>query len=433
MSSFFGVLYAMLVTVTAMSGLYAWSKIGFANVQAAVIASQGVVIGQAMNKYLNDTSTALAQIATPSTPATVTVDQLAQAGYLPKSVSMRNAYGQDWQMQVLQPVPGQLQALLFTTGGRQMPTSVLVPSAAQTSAQGILGGFVPYANQFGDASLQPTVAVGANGTFRQALGSYANPGSGHLAAMLGIANAQADNGFLYRVDMKPARPDLNAMQTDLSMTDTQGNAHNINGADVVNANAFRLANGAGMNGDQGGSLELGDMSGTYPGQVPYVDFHYGGKGAQDFNVRVMNDGDNHLMVSGANGQGSLGVQGTLQAGNIAVASTSCSPNGKIAANSDGSGQILSCQFGTWLPIGGRWLRYGYYTVYDAWWVPAPTCPNGGSMQIQVTPQNFAVNNTSVVNSGPATWTGNGWQVHLTDGSGNGIPGAQGIAATYCSY
>jgi len=437
MSSFFGVLYAMLVSVTAMSGLYAWSKIGFANVQAAVIASQGVVIGQAMNKYLNDTSAALAQIATPSTPATVTVDQLAQAGYLPKSVSMRNAYGQDWQMQVLQPVPGQLQALLFTTGGRQMPTSVLVPSAAQTSAQGILGGFVPYANQFGDASLQPTVAVGANGTFRQALGSYANPGSGHLAAMLGIANAQADNGFLYRVDMKPARPDLNAMQTDLSMTDTQGNAHNINGANVITTQS--------LNALSGGSLATPSIKTAAGTVITWNQVPEGGvlslQGANGQWVHVESlNGTFRLVNSAWNKQtfsvdqsGNVVAAATLKAGNVATPGTSCSPNGIMAGNNDGSGQMLSCQFGTWLPIGGRWLRYGYYTVYDAWWVPAPTCPSGGSMQIQVTPQNFTVNDTSVVNAGPATWTGNGWQVHLTDGSGNGIPGAQGIAATYCAY
>nr|WP_277627472.1 shufflon system plasmid conjugative transfer pilus tip adhesin PilV [Burkholderia stabilis] len=437
MSSFFGVLFAMLISVTAMTGLYAWTKLGFANVQAAVIANQGVVIGQAMNRYLNDTGTALAQTATPTVPATVTVDQLAQAGYLPQSVSMRNAYGQTWQMQVLQPTPGQLQAMLFTTGGRQLPMSLLVQTAAQTSAQGMLGGFVPYANQAGDATMLSTVAVGANGTFRQALGSYSNPGSGHLAMMLGITNAQADNGFLYRVDMKPARPDLNAMQTDLSMTDTQGNAHNINGANVITTQS--------LNALSGGSLatpSIKTASGTVItwNQVPEGGvLSLQGANGQWVHVESLN-GTFRLINSAWNKQtfsvdqdGNVVAGSTLKAADIAVPGTSCSPNGKIAGNSDGSGQQLACQYGTWMPIGGRWLRYGYYTVWDAAWVPQPTCPNGGSMQIQVTPQNFMVNNTSVVNAGPATWTGNGWQVHLTDGNGNGIPGAQGIAATYCAY
>ncbi|WP_277627428.1 shufflon system plasmid conjugative transfer pilus tip adhesin PilV [Burkholderia stabilis] len=420
-----------------MTGLYAWTKLGFANVQAAVIANQGVVIGQAMNRYLNDTGTALAQTATPTVPATVTVDQLAQAGYLPQSVSMRNAYGQTWQMQVLQPTPGQLQAMLFTTGGRQLPMSLLVQTAAQTSAQGMLGGFVPYANQAGDATMLSTVAVGANGTFRQALGSYSNPGSGHLAMMLGITNAQADNGFLYRVDMKPARPDLNAMQTDLSMTDTQGNAHNINGANVITTQS--------LNALSGGSLatpSIKTASGTVItwNQVPEGGvLSLQGANGQWVHVESLN-GTFRLINSAWNKQtfsvdqdGNVVAGSTLKAADIAVPGTSCSPNGKIAGNSDGSGQQLACQYGTWMPIGGRWLRYGYYTVWDAAWVPQPTCPNGGSMQIQVTPQNFMVNNTSVVNAGPATWTGNGWQVHLTDGNGNGIPGAQGIAATYCAY
>ncbi|AJW93658.1 hypothetical protein BM43_7559 (plasmid) [Burkholderia gladioli] len=427
MSSFFGGLFAMLISVTAMAGLYAWSKIGFANVQAAVIANQGVLIGQAMNKYLSDTSTALAQIATPTAPATVTVDQLAQAGYLPKSVSMRNAYGQDWQMQVLQPVPGQLQALLFTTGGRQIPPSVLVPSAAQTSAQGMLGGFVPYANQFGDTSMQPTVAVGANGTFRQSLEGYGNPGSGHLAAMLGMANAQADNGFLYRVDMKPSRPDLNSMQTDLGMTDAAGNKHDITGAGTVNAVAGRFSGNIGTAGfDPQSGLPAGYAGGVHTWDV-YAEGTIAAGNQGKLNASM--DYQGHIV-------GQL-----LSLANASVPNTACTNYGvnvtSVSANADGSGQMLSCQLTDqgprWLPIGGRWLRYGYYTVADSWSVPAPSCPNGGAMKIQVTLQNFSVNDTTVVNSGPATWNGNGWTVHLTDGSGNAIPGAQGIAATYCAY
>ncbi|QRR11792.1 shufflon system plasmid conjugative transfer pilus tip adhesin PilV (plasmid) [Burkholderia sp. MS455] len=433
MGEILGSLAGTLMWLTMASALFVWLQHAADAIQVAGAATQSQVMAAALGRYVKDHGAELAALATPAQPANVTVSDLTAGGYLPSGMSTANVFRQQWLAQVLQPQPGKLQTMLFTTGGTAIPPSKLVPLASQSSGRGNLGGFVPYANQAGDATMQPTVAIGTGGSFRQALAGYSNPGSGHLAMMVGVGDAPSDNGYLYRVDMKPGRPDLNAMQTDLSMTDMGGAQHSINGADVVNANAFRLANGAGMNGDQGGSLELGDMSGTHPGQAPYVDFHYGGKGAQDFNMRVMNDGDNHLMVSGANGKGSLGVQGTLQAGNIADAGAACPSNGAIAANSDGSGQILSCQFHVWMPIGGRWLRYGYYTVYDAWWVPAPTCPNGGSMQIQVTPQNLRVNETSVVNAGPATWTGNGWQVHLTDGVGNGIPGAQGIAATYCAY
>lgn len=303
MGEMLGSLAGTLMWLMMASVLFAWLQRSADSIQVAGAANQAQVMGAALGRYVKDHGADLAAVATPTQPANVTVSDLQAGGYLPSGMSTANVFRQQWAAQVLQPQPGKLQTMLFTTGGTAIPPQKLVPLASQSSGRGNLGGFVPYANQAGDATMQPTVAIGAGGSFRQSLTGYANPGSGHLAMMVGVGDAPSDNGYLYRVDMKPGRPDLNAMQTDLSMTDTTGAQHSINGADVVNANTFRLANGAGMNGDQGGSLELGDMSGTHPGQVPYVDFHYGGKGAQDFNMRLMNDGDNHLMVSGANGKG----------------------------------------------------------------------------------------------------------------------------------
>ena len=48
--------------------------------------------------------------------------------------------------------------------------------------------------------------------------------------------------------------------------------------------------------DQGGSLELGGNNlATSSGQMPYIDFHYGGStGAQDYNMRIINGSDEHL-------------------------------------------------------------------------------------------------------------------------------------------
>ncbi|EKS9798991.1 shufflon system plasmid conjugative transfer pilus tip adhesin PilV [Burkholderia cepacia] len=432
MQAVLGTWYGALMWLVMAGSLTVWLQHSATAIKVAGAGNQAQVVASAMGRYVKDHGADLAATATAAQPVTVSMNDLQAGGYLVAGVSSTNVYRQQWFAQVLQPQPGQLQTMLFSSGGVAIPARDVATVAAQSSGRGNLGGFVPYPNQAGDATLQPTIAVGAGGSFRQSLVSYANPGSGHLAMLVGVADAPSDNGFLYRVPM-PNRPELNNMQTDLGLTDTQGVAHDINGVNTANANTFRLANGAGMKGDQGGAIELGDMAGNNPGQAPYIDFHLGGQGAQDFNARFQNNADGNIRVSGAKGNGSLDVEGTLQAGNIATPGTYCPTNGKIAGNADGSGQILSCQFHTWMPIGGRWLRYGYYTVYDAWWVPQPTCPNGGSMQIQVTPQNFVVNDTTAVNTGPATWTGNGWQVHLTDGNGNGIPGAQGIAATYCSY
>lgn len=58
-----------------------------------------------------------------------------------------------------------------------------------------------------------------------------------------------------------------------------------------------------LKSDQGGSIELGD-NGTSPngsGNVPYIDFHNGNGTAQDYNVRVINNGDGVLSFENESG------------------------------------------------------------------------------------------------------------------------------------
>ncbi|HHV7521291.1 TPA: shufflon system plasmid conjugative transfer pilus tip adhesin PilV [Burkholderia orbicola] len=437
MGEMLGSLAATLMWLMMASGLFVWLQHAADAIQVAGAANQAQVMGAALGRYVKDHGAELAAVATSAKPAKVTVSDLQAGGYLPSGMSPANVFRQQWVAQVLQPQPGKLQTMLFTTGGVAIPPRKLVPLASQSSGRGNLGGFVPYPNQAGDASMQPSVAMGAGGTFRQSLAGYANPGSGHLAMMVGVADAPSDNGFLYRIDMKPGRPELNAMQTDLSMTGTDSTAHNISGANVITAQS--------LNALAGGSLATPSLKTANGTVITWNQVPDGGvlslQGANGQWVHAESRNGTFRLVDSAwhkstfsvDQEGNVVAANTLRAGNIATPGANCEPNGIMAGNSDGSGQMLSCQYGKWMPIGGRWLRYGYYTVMDGTWVPQPTCPNGGSMQIQVTPQNIKVDDTSVVNAGPATWTGNGWQVHLTDGKGAGISGAQAIAATYCAY
>ncbi len=51
--------------------------------------------------------------------------------------------------------------------------------------------------------------------------------------------------------------------------------------------------------DQGGSIELGGTNATanpIRNGIPYIDFHYGVGFAQDFNVRIINDGNRRLNI-----------------------------------------------------------------------------------------------------------------------------------------
>jgi peptidase G2-like protein/endosialidase-like protein len=65
-----------------------------------------------------------------------------------------------------------------------------------------------------------------------------------------------------------------------------------------------FGSGGNINGDQGGSIELGNS--LQSGVVPYIDFHYGLGVQQDYNMRIINDAPAWLSIYG----GFLRVNGT---------------------------------------------------------------------------------------------------------------------------
>lgn len=138
-----------------------------------------------------------------------------------------------------------------------------------------------------------------------------------------------------------------------------------------------------------------------------------------------------VTATGAIKGNSIASTTTLQAGNIATPRVACSPNGIRANNADGSGQELTCQYGIWLPNGGRLLRMAYNPVYDGWTVGKPTCSAGGTPIVELTPQNWYVNTSATVNYN-AYDQGTYWLVRVTDGSGVGVSG-MAYAGSYCSY
>jgi hypothetical protein len=429
MISLIATIASVVIAMIMFGGFLPWAQAGVMNVQTAAMAMQQNIVNKAAAQYVQDAGVAIAALATASTPTTISVQTLINAGYLPNGFSTTNAFGQLWQVQVLQPSSGVLETVVESTGGRAITdTRQLVQIAAQAGAQ---GGFIPYAGQNGNGAMSPTSAYGAYGAWGPIpLTTFANPGSGHLFSLLAFTNTNVSNGYLYRVQV-PNHPELNAMQTDLGMTDTGGTKHNITGAATAAADTFQNSGGGQFSSDQGGSLELGGNNGKAGTGTPYVDFHLGGQGIQDFNARVQNDSNGHLTVLAANGQGSLQVQGTIQTGNIAVPETTCSPNGITAGIADGSGMQMTCLNGLWVPTAGHWQLQNVYTVANGSFVPAPACSMGGVSKLVVAAQNIYVDPTATVNFGPASGTGP-WSVNLVDGNGNAIPG-QGQAATYCVY
>ena len=71
----------------------------------------------------------------------------------------------------------------------------------------------------------------------------------------------------------------------------------VNG-DALLTGYLYFGNRSTLTPDQGGSLELGGDNGTAGTGTPYIDFHFKDK-KEDFNVRLINDGDKRLTLGGS--------------------------------------------------------------------------------------------------------------------------------------
>ena len=250
-------------------------------IRDTVVAGQMSQIVSAANQYIQSNYNTLSAKAGTQT---ITIQQLEQAGYLSPSVSQFTPYGQNWEVQVSQPKPGYLQGLVISTGGTPM-TQVEMGQAAD-STKGA-GGFIPQAGFPGAG----TTATGAYGGWQISMAGYTNPGSGHMVGLLTYYNGQSiSNDYLYRVAI-PNNPQLNTMQTNIDM----------GGNNATNAYSYQVTNGGEFDNDQGGSLELGGNNSTAGTGAPYIDFHLGGAGVQDYNVRMQNNANGTLSVYGQNG------------------------------------------------------------------------------------------------------------------------------------
>ncbi|QQD72001.1 shufflon system plasmid conjugative transfer pilus tip adhesin PilV [Acidithiobacillus ferrivorans] len=421
MSAILGVLFASLVGLLMIPTYMRFETMAIDNAKAATTAQQMQQVSRAAQAYIQANYSAVEANSTASSPATITVSMLQNTGYLPNAFSAANPFGQMWQVQVLQPTPGQLQALVLTQGGTQIGQVQAPMIAAQAGAQ---GGFVPYNGQYG--TLNDMVAHGAYSGWQVSMSGYTNPGPGHLAALLAFNNGNLENNYLYRVAV-PGQPQLNTMQTNLNM-----GANSVNNANEVNAQSETLAGGQ-PNGQPGalqigsnyyygdssnaavrtpGSFYIQNQNGSGPAQIAEVSNVWGSGELQggyvnstgDVNAQynstannafamdngswwANNAGDSsqsgNLWASGnintpgfyANNNGYAGTSDTLTVGSRVILGTAfgsanigwgCSPNGEIAANANGSGQVLACQGGSWQAMGGG------YTYEGSWQIPYGT-------------------------------------------------------------
>lgn len=214
----------LAVVVIAAGGLSAILNQYNQGIKADAAADHAAMVLTAGNKYIQDNYAAIASVATPTTPATVTTAMLKSTNYLPASVSDTNNFGQGYQLLALEPTANKLQVLLVTTGGTALPENVLRRAAAKLGGK---GGVISKTNT--------SVATGTYGGWQMTMSTYGvSPGAGHLAIAQFFDEGTLTNDYLNRKAI-PGHPEVNEMETAINMKGN--NLNNVGDTNTVNVNA----------------------------------------------------------------------------------------------------------------------------------------------------------------------------------------------------
>ena len=438
MGDILSLVFFFMVSALATPGILSLQHSSFEAIRASSAAGQMTEIAAAANQYVQDNYNTL--VANAGT-TTVTIAQLQALHYLSAGVLPENPYGQQWEVEVDQPTPGKLQAVVLSVGGNQIPAMDAAYAAAQTKG---IGGFVPYPNQVSGAS--SSEAVGAYGGWKISMAGYTNDGPGHLVGLLSYSqNGQLNNDYLYRNAIS-GQPQLNTMNTDIDMAGnsvqhattlgfSNGSATNTVAqltSDPTNKITLSSPNGDGSLNIQGRLGVMGeDAQSGYPAAWAGIhtwDLYANGSigsgtngslladlsgqlgagglvqtvspnGAVEANIESDNNqahvtvGNNagayatiNVPDNGSNNDASIATNGAVSVNNPNNGSPSfyaynngyagvtdtftvgarlqlgtafgqanqgagCSPNGEIAANANGTGQLMACVNGTWQTPG----------------------------------------------------------------------------------
>ena len=338
MSNVMGVLIAMLIGILGIPTFIHWEQVGIDNAKLAATAQGLKEFDDAVQQYVLANAVAIEGVATSTVPATITVGML-QATLPLRRLTGANAYGQIWQAQILQPLPGQFEILVLGQGGTPL-------SPDQQSRLAILAGeskvgFIPYPNEFGAstcASVGTPCMMGALSSWQISMVHYTNPGPGHAGSLLYYNNGSIAS-YLYR-NAVPGNPSANTMSTPLIMgaTATVGAACSTTGAIAQDGTGSLLSCPT-----SGNWTPVGGGSWKSP-VANYASLPATGNALGD--VRLTTDVNRAYAWNGMSWVAlAVDQNGYLQIPGIATVGAACSSNGLIAQ--DGTGLILSCQSGVW--------------------------------------------------------------------------------------
>lgn len=221
MGGLLGAIGAVLIFIVMIPQFITMWEQGNSATQQRVCADHLRMVVRAAGSYVGKHQDVFLSQAQAGSGPSFSIQDMIDDGFLPRGFSRQNAWRQGYVIYVRQPEAGTLQAIVLTNGGRDAadgPASfgnVAVPGAA--ALVGGAGGYIPTGVLPGQPS---TTLQGAGGGWALDLASVGipSPGAGHLGALSTYDSSALGQDFLYRVAV-PGMPELNAMQTELDMTD----------------------------------------------------------------------------------------------------------------------------------------------------------------------------------------------------------------------
>lgn len=307
MSEILGVLFAVVVSMYMYTGILVPQRTAHETTLAITTAQQQKVVYAAGAKYLENYASQVQATATATNPAIITVPMMQAAGMNLVGINATNPYGQTWQVQVLQPTPNSLQALVVAVGGNALPDKT---AALIAKYVGQPGGIIPK----NDTGTYPSGAGAAYGNYGgwQIPTAYYQVSGGHPAALLTVTNGQVANNYLYR-NAVPGQPQLNQMNTELGM-----NGYSISGVNqFIGKQGVLSVDGAGA---YGGTATLNLSENTIvTGKKPAIQFHSNGR--QEGYIELSGDAGEPRRFNLKDNQGvgvGLAASGQITAPSVAL-------------------------------------------------------------------------------------------------------------------
>lgn len=339
------------------------------NMKNNAVGQHTSTFGQAMKAYVKDNYAAVVAIATPTTPALIRVSTLVGSGKLQNGFNTSNGYGQTVCGLVLEPIPGQLTALVVNEGGTAINDVDLgqiagvigaagggIYSSAATTLRGTMGGWSMPIGNYANAN---QAGLRCNGT-----AGAVSLTQGHPVMALWFSEGDTTAGVLYR-DSIPGQPQLNQMNTPIIMSSEQtiGSACTTTGAIARDSVGSVISCQGSVWKKQGSSFwedpvlnnaSLPTCNASIAWQTRVVRTPTVGSGPRAFTC----DGTSWKALA-VDENGNLTVPGIITVGktqisDVVTEGTACASNGLVAR--DATGLILSCQSGVWRKLESAWSR-----------------------------------------------------------------------------